>query len=155
MRKLFLYTVLLTAAVLTSCRGRIVFDKYDHTPIAGWEKNDTLLFDVPPLENSGYYSGELGLRINGAYPFTGLMMIVERRILPEKREVVDTINCKLADERNGRPLGQGVSYYQYNFPLKEIRLNKGDSLHIVIRHNMRREILPGISDVGISIKKEG
>jgi hypothetical protein len=32
-------------------------------------------------------------------------------------------------------------------------LNKGDSLEIKIRHDMKREILPGISDIGIMLNK--
>lgn len=29
----------------------------------------------------------------------------------------------------------------------------GDSLQISVRHDMKREILPGVSDVGIKIEK--
>ncbi|MBP7359673.1 MAG: gliding motility lipoprotein GldH, partial [Prevotella sp.] len=45
----------------------------------------------------------------------------------------------------------GISYYQYNFNISHIELHKGDSIHVCIRHNMKREILPGISDVGFSL----
>lgn len=149
-----LFVILLTVVLMASCNGRVVYDKYDHTPIAGWEKNDTLLFDVNTVKESGVYSGRLGLRINSAFPFTSLVMIVRRTIIPRNIVIADTVNCKLMDENNGRPKGQGVGYYQYEFPLKDILLEQGDSMHIVIRHNMRREILPGISDVGIEIKKK-
>ena len=47
-----------------------------------------------------------------------------------------------------------MSYYQYDFPLSTLRLKEGDSLALVVRHAMKREILPGISDVGIIAKNE-
>ena len=38
------YFIVLTAIVhiLSACSGSTVYDEYAHTPIAGWEKNDTL-----------------------------------------------------------------------------------------------------------------
>ena len=60
--------------VLASCFQRTVYDEYAHTPIAGWEKNDTLSFEIPPILTTGYYQENLGLRITGAYPFTGLTL---------------------------------------------------------------------------------
>lgn len=45
------YFIVLTAIVhiLSACSGSTVYDEYAHTPIAGWEKNDTLSFEVSPL----------------------------------------------------------------------------------------------------------
>lgn len=119
-------------------------------------KNDTLSFDIPPLAASGYYQEHLGLRITGAYPFMGLTLIVEQSIYPdshnrkEKTVKIDTIQCKLID-KNGATTGQGISYYQYNFPINVYQLNKNDSIHVTIRHDMKREILPGISDIGLKV----
>ena len=68
------YFIVLTAIVhiLSACSGSTVYDEYAHTPIAGWEKNDTLSFEVSPLLEPGHYKQSLGLRITGAYPFMGL-----------------------------------------------------------------------------------
>ena len=55
-------------------------------------------------------------------------------------------------DSKGNVEGKGVSYYQYDFPLSTLRLEKGDSLALVVRHAMKREILPGISDVGIMLR---
>jgi hypothetical protein len=38
--------------------------------------------------------------------------------------------------------------------VRQLQLQEGDSLHVVVRHNMKREILPGIFDVGIKLLKE-
>ena len=158
--KKFIYTLFIigTLAFLSACNDGIVYDQYAHTPVAGWEKNDTLSFEVPPLLAGGYYQEQVGLRITGAYPFMGLTIIVQQTIYPnkakkkEKIEKVDTIQCDLID-RNGITKGQGISYYQYNFPVNIYRLNANDSVHVAIRHDMKREILPGISDIGFKIQQ--
>ena len=149
MKKVF-YTLFIIATIFASCNNKKVYDKYNHTPLAGWEKNDTLSFDVPRLAHAGSYSSQLGLRINGVYPFMGLTLIVEQQILPSRKIVVDTIQCELID-KNGTTNGQGINYYQYNYHITHLFLNKGDSLHIAIRHDMKREILPGISDIGYQL----
>ena len=126
-RLIYLILVMVATMSLPSCKHSTVFDSYAHTPIAGWEKNDTLSFEIPPLLEGGYYNESLGLRITGNYPF----MI----------------------DKNGVSKGQGISYYQYNFPINVYRLNLGDSIHITVRHDMKREILPGVSDIGVKITK--
>ena len=154
------YTLLIIGAILgsfllSSCKDALVYDSYVHTPIAGWEKNDMLSFDIPPLAEDGYYQEQLGLRITGAYPFMGLTLIVEQTTYKNKikDEVkVDTVQCKLIDH-NGNTTGQGVSYYQYNFPIKIYRMSANDSIHVTIKHDMKREILPGISDIGFKLSR--
>ena len=57
-------------------------------------------------------------------------------------------------DKYGTPLGEGVSYYQYRFDMNELNLNKGDSLVVYIVHNMKRELIPGISDVGLRLRRK-
>ncbi|MBR1688355.1 MAG: gliding motility lipoprotein GldH [Prevotella sp.] len=144
------------AALLTgmaACNRKTVYDHYSHTPVAGWERNDTLSFDIKPMAAGGEYREEVGLRINDAYPFMGLSLVIEQTILPAHLIRSDTLNCKLIDE-HGTVKGHGISTYQYNFHLTTLTLNEGDSLHIAVRHNMKREILPGISDIGIRLSQQ-
>lgn len=142
--------IMLTLALCSACTEGKVYHHYNHTPIAGWEKVDTLRFDVPRLSKGGVYRTDLGLRINNLYPFMGLTLIVEQTVYPSRHRQTDTLNCKLID-RNGTTKGQGVSYYQYRYRLTQMRLRANDSLHITVRHDMKREILPGIADVGIAL----
>lgn len=141
---------IIAATALQSCNESKVYDKYDHTPLSGWEKNDTLRFDIPRLTADGMYESTLGLRITDNYPFMGLTLIVEQRLMPADTIFTDTVKCELTD-RNGKTRGKGVSYYQFRFPVTKMQLSNGDSLHIRVRHDMKREMLPGISDVGISL----
>ncbi len=150
-----LLSAIATSAMLilfTACGGRTVYDRYDHTPLSGWEKNDTLTFDIPPMKHTALYREELGLRINGAFPFKSLQLIVEQKFLASKKTRRDTLNCRLIDN-DGNVKGQGVSFYQYMFHIDDMEIGQGDSLRINIRHNMKREILPGIADVGIKLTR--
>lgn len=143
--------------LLPSCNNTTIFDEYAHTPIAGWEKNDTLSFEVSPLAENGLYHQSLGLRITGDYPFMSLTLIVKQTIFHNKKKVLsecktDTVNCQLID-KNGVSKGQGISYFQFNMPINTYQMHQGDSIHIAIQHDMKREILPGVSDVGVKISK--
>ncbi len=136
----------------TACRRSTVYSHYEHTPIAGWDKNEVQHYSTAPLPRDGRYREEVGLRITGAYPFTGLTLIVEQMVWPSGTTRSDTLWCKLIDH-DGNVQGEGISYYQYAFHLCDIDLLRGDSLSVSIRHNMKREMLPGISDVGLTLTR--
>lgn len=149
-RAFSLIAIAIVMATMVGCTGNKVYSHYQHTLISGWEKNDILTFSVPSLKESGTYSPELMLRINGSYPFMGVTMIVEQKKFPSQETRIDTLKCSLIDDK-GNTKGQGLSYYQYSFPIEPMQLAAGNSLQVSIRHNMKREILPGISDVGYSL----
>lgn len=155
MRRLFLYTlyIMCIAAGFTSCDTHTPYFHYDHTPVDGWEKNDTLTFDVPPMKIGGEYQTSLGLRLNGEFPFTKLYLIMEQDIIPGMRHKVDTVCFEVANS-SGRYTGHGISYLQYTVPVDRDFLQANDSLHITIRHCMKRDILPGISDIGVRIDRK-
>lgn len=135
-----------------SCTGNKVYDHYEHTPIAGWDKVEALSYDVPRLSKGGRYAVDLGLRVSEAFPFQRLTLIVEQTVYPGKRHQRDTINCEMVTPK-GTVEGNGISYFQYHFRISERDYKEGDSLHITVRHNMKREIMPGIADVGIAFEK--
>ena len=81
-RRTLLYILVGMAMMLTSCQERVVYSHYESTPIKGWERNDTLSFDIPSIQKGGYFEEVLGLRINGEYPFMGLSLVVKQTVLP-------------------------------------------------------------------------
>lgn len=145
--------LLLTVVLLTACKQSTVYFHYEDTPESGWEKNDEILFDVDRFNDDVSCQEELALRISNKYPFMRLTLIVQQTVYPAGHTMADTLDCSLVDER-GNAIGQGISQYQYLFPLKELQLHRGDSLHVSVRHDMKREILPGITSVGIKLKKK-
>ena len=183
----FFTLLLLTAGVCAGCMDGTVYHHYEPIPVAGWEKTDTIMFGVPPIDEDGLYNIRLGLRTTGQYPFMSITLIAEMQTIAvadtmNENPVADSLSQKpLADSLNIEPVastlsrerpiirynlpcrlmnksghtqGQGINYYQYEFIVADVPLNAGDSLRIGIRHDMKREILPGLSDLGIIIRKK-
>ncbi|MBO4964200.1 MAG: gliding motility lipoprotein GldH [Prevotella sp.] len=152
--KLIASMAIITVAMLTTaCDRKTVFHQYNHTTPAGWEKTDTMVYHVKSMNEGGLFKEEIDMRLNGTYPFTGLCVIVEQNILPANVTIRDTLNCSF-DRPDNKYTTNGISYRQYKYHLKDIQLNKGDSIEIKIRHNMMREMLPGIADIGVKIDRK-
>ena len=145
--------IMLTGLLLCACHRQATYSRFQHVSETGWEKVDTLEFDIPPMAESGTYREALLLRINSTFPFLALTIEVTQTILPEGRQERYTKNCHVIDQK-GNIKGAGVSLFQYTFPLNDIQLSQGDSLHISVTHCMKREILPGMNDIGISLTKQ-
>lgn len=145
-------TLFTVAMTLASCNRKTIYYHYCHTDIEGWNREDTLTYHTGEIAHNGTLNERLGIRMNSAYPFKAISIIVEQTVMPKNITIKDTINCSFVDDK-GQMKGKGVNYYDYKFPLKSIQVNKGDSIRINITHNMRREDVPGISDIGIHILK--
>lgn len=48
----------------------------------------------------------------------------------------------------------GIVVRQYTMPVRVLSLLKGQTAHITLRHIMRLQSLPGISDIGITLEKQ-
>ena len=152
-RQVIIGIMLTVACGITSCDRLPIYCHYEPTPTSGWEKNDTISFSIPRITETGYYKEELGLRINENYPFLGLCLIIQQTVLPSGYCHNDTLNCNLIDKQ-GKVKGPGINHYQYTFHVNTIRLAEGDSLHIHVKHNMKRDIMPGVTDIGIRIERD-
>ena len=142
MRNKHLLTILIlaVAVVLTGCDRNKVYSHYEHVPQGGWDKTDTLFFEVPPVTDLDY-------------PFQSLALVVAQEIHP-KGEFFQTIkNCSLYDE-SGKERGNGISRFQNVIYLSDIQLEKGDSLRVCITHNMRQEMMQGLSDIGFILTRK-
>lgn len=148
-----LYIGVCLILLLAGCKRQTVYNRYLPTALSGWERNDSLVFNIPPVPASGNYVEKMGLRVSRDYPFLSLSLIVEQTNTRTRQLRRDTVECSLFDKR-GYSQGSGISLYQYMFPLAEQSLQQDDSLHIVVRHDMKREMLPGISGVGIQIERK-
>ena len=127
MRNKHLLTILIlgVAAVMTGCDPKKVYSHYEHVPQEGWDKPDTLF----------------------------LALVIAQDIYPKGKHLQTVKNCVLYDE-TGKERGNGISRFQNVIPLTDIQLEKGDSLRICITHNMRREMMTGISDIGFILTKK-
>ena len=147
---LYITALALFCVLVTACNQQTAYYHYEHTPMTGWDKNDTLTCVIGPVSASGRYTEEIGLRISGEYPFMSLNLIIEQRNKSKQLLRVDTLACSLVDEQ-GHVQGRGVSQFQFTFPLSAMDLQEDEQLYVKVRHDMKRDILPGISDVGLRV----
>ena len=147
---LYITALALFCVLVTACNQQTAYYHYEHTPMTGWDKNDTLTFVIGPVSASGRYTEEIGLRISGESPFMSLNLIIEQRNKSKQLLRVDTLACSLVDEQ-GHVQGRGVSQFQFTFPLSAMDLQEDEQLYVKVRHDMKRDILPGISDVGLRV----
>ena len=138
--------------ILTTCSSQRVYDTFLHVDDQGWEKNEELTLCIPRMAESDDYSLELGLRLNNYYPFQNLQLAVVQTVFPSMETHTDMLTLDIADSQ-GKMNGSGVSLYQYSQIIRKYHLQENDSITIRVRHDMKREILPGIMDVGIIINK--
>lgn len=126
---------------------------YEPTDIASWGTYEKLDFKVDSLKESGKYQMFLHVRTSSVdpYPFKVLFLEVRQQWPKTKEERVDTVSCSLNKDEHK---AGGVSMLQYDYPVCEITCHRGDSALISVRHIMRKEEIPGISDVGISLIHE-
>lgn len=151
---LYMMALMAIAISVSSCDDSRIYDYYAATPQNGWERNEVLHFEVPKIEKAGIYQQCVQLRANQKYPFQTVTLIVEQTIFPQKQVYQDTIECHIINEEGRLEGKNGISSTEVVAPLRTLQLRQGDSLAISIRHDMRRELLPGISDVGIRITGE-
>jgi gliding motility-associated lipoprotein GldH len=153
MKKWFIACCILPLLLSGCNRQKSVCYSYRSTPIEGWEQHNVLTFKLDTVQESGTYTVHVSLRTTNAYPFQSLWLLVKTQLAKPEWEKQDTLVCVLTDKQ-GNHSGSGISFYQNNYLLTHLNLHRGQSGSITIGHIMRRNILPGISDVGVMVRKE-
>lgn len=143
--------LMMAATLLCGCQETRVYDHYEHVSDNGWSRNDTLHFPVQRLF-AGEYDVTLGLRLGHNYPYRNISLIVSYQTLPGGKTVADTVQLNVLNEKGQSEGRMGITSATVRCKIKELQTREGDSIHITVNHNMRREDLPGISDVGIQLQ---
>jgi gliding motility-associated lipoprotein GldH len=132
--------------LLSACgNGPVSSDNATVDP-AGWRASDTvrLTFDVAQPEHR--HDLQFGLRHNGDYPFSNLYLFV-RLTYPNGRTLTDTLACPLAGP-DGRWYGKGGNWIDHRIGYKRgVAFPLAGTYRLDVVHAMRRNPLPGISDV--------
>ena len=146
--------LLAIAGMLTAaCNRGVIYNHYEHVDNDGWERPDTMHFYIPAVKQAGTYHQQVMLRTDNSMPFLSLSVVVEQDIYPRGQKLRKRIMCPLIEE-NGHVMGKGISCYQYAFDVENLELYEGDSLHVYVMHHMKRETMPGITDVGMELIKK-
>ena len=121
--------LLFIASLYTACDEQTVYHSFQSLPTEGWQRNDTLFFNVSVADSATLYNPEV----------------------PNIKR--DTLELRLADNA-GIWLGDGWGgLYQSTLPAGFIRIGKAGEYRFKIIHLLPDEVLPGINDVGIKLKR--
>ena len=132
------------------CGQRPVYSHFEPVSSQGWQREDTLHFSCR-VKKAKTYRALLSLRTTMRYPYTQLTVIAHQHAKAGTERRTDTLTLDITDQE-GNVKGNGISIFHYGAMLKSVDLKAGDTLCIDICHGMSRHLLPGISDVGITVE---
>lgn len=148
-----LSAILLLLLATTACEKRTAVYAQRSIAADGWEPFDTVMFVIGSLQRDGNYALSIDLRTTSSFPYQALYLRIEQHWENPEMVRCDTLCCQLATP-DGDITGAGISHLQYTFPLARLQLTAGQHGHIVVRHIMQREMLPGVASVGVKIERE-
>lgn len=152
-RKLKSIFAIALATVLVSCDRNVVFKQNIALDNEPWAAERPVSFTYFAEDTVSGHDLLFNIRNNNNYPYRNLYLFVEAQ-LPNGRKTIDTLECLLADER-GQWYGSGLgSHYDNRFRYKaNTRFPASGHYTFNVFQAMRDSLLPGITDVGLLIKK--
>lgn len=145
----------LAALLTTACDSGVATTAFRTLPEAGWDSEDTLVFGpADTLAEGGTFAVVVSLRLpeSHRYPYRELLLAVVSHLPDTVR--TDTLSFNLTEEHADLK-GHGMSLRQYDFAIDTIRLEAGATPAFDIAHCMRLSPLPGIRDVGVTLRRTG
>lgn len=119
----------------------------------GWHSDSVLTFEVPVKDINSFYYVSMKVRHNADYPYQNLYLF--RTISSATGlEYQDTVDLTLADDR-GKWLGEGIGELKtmaFAYGRGELRFTNMGKYTFTIQQGMRDTLLPGITDVGLTIE---
>lgn len=153
MMKTKLIITLFLCLPLISCNKQTIFSEQKDLSQKGWDKNTAIGFDIDINDTISSYDILVTLRNNETYPNQNLWLFIEE-IKPDSVIKKDTVQCFLVDNQ-GYWIGTGIGSLHYIsvFYKQNIQFKQKGTYHYNIKHGMRYDLLEGLNDIGIKIKK--
>ena len=150
LRAMSMAVLAIALLLMSSCVGNTLHHQYIHIDRAGWNRNDTLVFNVKPATSNGMYCVSTEIRTTASFPYKELCMV--RELLVEKPLSVrkDTIRIDTGT-RGILNEGRGVTLMTFSVDDSTLTLIEGQKCRVKMYHIMSREQLPHIVDIGIKI----
>ena len=144
---------LLLSSFLYSCTSGTVFHSYKPLPAEGWDRRDTICFNIPEApQDIDDGTLTIGLRTISHVGIRDIVLVVEQR---EETGIIsrcDTVRYPL-NNTEGNALTKGVNHHQYEDRQLPFRRKEGKSNTVRIHHLMTHETMHGITELGIRINK--
>lgn len=146
---------LLGTCLLAACNENTVYHSYQSLPDEGWEKSDTLSFQIPITDSIPATLRIFAeVRNRTEYPYHDLHLFISQNLPDSTVWRTDTITVNLADS-TGRWMGTGWgSIYQSETFMKSVRPLHPGNYTIKVMHGMKDENLKGLNDIGIRVERK-
>ena len=146
-KKLLLPAIL--AILMTSCTGEVISSSHKDVPEKGWSQHDTLLLALEVKDTTIAYDVAITLRHTDVYPYQNIWFFMDS--FDGRR---DTVLAILADDRGQWLTSRAGRYYTgYMVAERNVRFAKEGTYQVAIVHGMRDEMLRGVADVGVELRK--
>ncbi|MBP5393529.1 MAG: gliding motility lipoprotein GldH [Bacteroidaceae bacterium] len=136
---------------LAACNKSTLLHSYKPLPLEGWDRRDTICFDLPQVQKDIDATLYIGLRTKAYIGIQNVALAVELTDETAGICLCDTVHYPLTDAE-GYTLTRGVNTHQYETQQLPFYLKKGEQGTIRIHHLMANETLTGITEVGIKIE---
>ncbi|MHC1708604.1 MAG: gliding motility lipoprotein GldH [Bacteroidales bacterium] len=145
---------LIIAGILSACDSSRVYDEMKRINNEEWDKKNVVNFNFTITDTASLNTVYLQIRNTTDYPFSNLFLFMITRD-PEGKTSKDTLECILAAP-DGKWLGKGLGKLKENRIIikKDIRWMIPGTYEIRVEQAMRKDLLEGISDIGLRIEKE-
>lgn len=140
-----------------SCQLEPGFEDKTSLGETGWPEKQPLIYQIPQIQETGFYQFDVFIRQDNNYPFYNCYFITEiknSKGIKLKRGLAEAF---FYDQKSGKPKGDGLGdMFSHRYTIfDKVYLQKGEPIQIAIRQFMRRDTLQGIISVGYSLKPIG
>ncbi|MBP1615458.1 MAG: gldH [Bacteroidetes bacterium] len=148
-----IYIIIAFSLFFASCDNKTVYHSFLHIPETGWQKKDTLSFNIEIKDSMTYVHLSAELRNRSDYPYQNVYLSISYNLQDSTTWKTDTLELSLADN-GGKWLGRGWgNLYQTSFPIGNVLVVHPGKYSVRVSHEMKDNSLAGINDVGIRIEK--
>lgn len=145
--------LLFIASMVGACDEHTVYHVFRSVPQEGWEREDTLCFEVSVPDSLACYKLSVEIRNRNSYPYQNIGLSVSYDGGELWKRPADSLEIILADER-GIWTGNGWGcLYQQASVVGEIMMEKANQYLFKVAYTLPDEMLPGINDVGIKLER--
>lgn len=143
--------------MLCACSPGVAYHTFHPVPPTGWKQGDTLRYSFGLPDSTGTYALTVELRHHQDFPYQDLPVGVQVSTLADSVWRQDTLLVPIADgQGNWKGVGGGGLYTTAS-PSGIVLSATGwkDSLKVSLWPALPDSLLPGVSDVGVCVQRQG
>lgn len=145
----------LLSILMQACTYSHTIRDFHNIPSEGWYKRSVESFVIPVQDTLSQYNVTMDIRHNTHFRYQDLWLYVSYSTPLSDSVLCDTVKIPITNE-SGQWQGKGWgSLYQVSVPLKNpLIVQRGDSAFLSVRPAMKDDYLKGVTEIGVTLKKQ-